>query len=130
MAKRGPKTKYTPTLIKKMKEYLTSWAKDGDVIPTVEGLSIYLDISRDTIYTWKKQEEKKEISDTLGQIEKTQKNILMNKGLLGEFNSNITKLLLHNHGLSDKAELKTENTTKVNHGLTPELLDKINEIAG
>ncbi len=109
----SPPTKYTKDRIEKMAEYLERWSEKGDVIPTVEGLSLFIDISRETIYTWDKQPGKEEISDTLGQIKKKQKQILMNSGLKGDFNSNITKLLLHQHGLSDKVESDNTLTIKV-----------------
>ncbi len=100
----APPTKYTPSRIKKIDKYLKTWQDNGDVIPTVEGLSTFIDISRETIYTWAKQKDKKKVSDTLEQIRKQQKQILLNSGLKGEFNSNITKLILHQHGLSDKVD--------------------------
>lgn len=113
----SPPTKYTKDRIKKMKEYLDIWSNSGDVIPTVEAFSTFIDISVSTIYEWDKHEDKPEISETLEKIRKDQKTILINKGLLSEFNSNITKLLLHNHGLSDKSENKltgdAENPVKI-----------------
>lgn len=119
----SPPTKYTPSRIKKMKKYLTSWAKGGDVIPTVEAFSNFIEISVSTINEWDKHEDKLEISETLEKIRKDQKTILMNKGLLSEFNSNITKLLLHNHGLSDKSENKLTGDNDNPIGITIKVVD-------
>ena len=100
----GRPTLYCEELLEKAKEYLTDYKTEGDVIPSVEGLSLYLEIARSTIYEWAKQEDKKEFSDTLELINVTQKKVLINKGLKGEFNSNITKLALGNHGYSEKVQ--------------------------
>jgi hypothetical protein len=100
----GRPTDYNDEILAKAKEYLETFdkGKDKDVIPTVEGLSLYLDIARSTIYLWAKDEQKQEFIDTLKDLEIKQKKILLNKGLTGEFNSNITKLVLGTHGISEK----------------------------
>lgn len=97
-------TDYTPELLKKTKEYLENW-EEIDAIPSVAGLSHYLKIARSTIYDWASQDDKKEFSDILAEILSDQERTLLNKGLLGAFNSNITKLALGKHGYSDKQEL-------------------------
>ena len=100
----GRPSLYCKELLEKAKEYLTDYKTEGDVIPSVEGLSLYLEIARSTIYEWAKHEDKKEFSDTLELINVTQKKVLINKGLKGDFNSNITKLALGNHGYSEKVQ--------------------------
>ncbi len=112
----GRPTNYNDEILAKAKEYLTVWnvGEDPDVIPTVEGLSLFLGIARSTIYLWAKDKgfkdadtgiyhpQKQEFIDTLTDLEIKQKKILMNKGLTGDFNSNITKLVLGTHGISEK----------------------------
>ena len=71
----------------------------------MEGLARVIGISRQTIYSWSEEAGKKPFSDILEQIQEEQMRVLVNKGLSGEFNSNITKLVLGKHGLSDKKEL-------------------------
>lgn len=100
----GRPTKYNKELLEKAKEYLEEWSKCGDVIPSVEGLAEYLDVSRKIIYIWAKDEEKEEFLHTLDKIEVKQKKVLINKGLTGDFNSNIAKLALGNHGMSEKLQ--------------------------
>ncbi len=105
MRKVGRPTKYNQEILQKTKDYLNDYqgdTEDGDVIPSIEGLSFYLDIARCTLYDWASQEDKEEFSYTLEQIEAKQKQILLNKGLKGEFNSNITKLALANHGMLER----------------------------
>ncbi len=97
-------TKYTPELLEKAEKYLTDYKESGDVIPSIEGLSEYLDISRTCVYTWKEQKDKKDFSYILGKILAKQARVLINEGLKGEFNAAIAKLALGKHGYSDKVE--------------------------
>ncbi len=96
----GRPTIYTPELLKKSQGYVDIYESLGDVIPSIEGLSIYLDIARSTLYKW--ETEKPEFSDILRKINVVQKNVLLNQGLSGNFNANICKLVLGKHGYSEK----------------------------
>lgn len=90
--------------IEKAKEYLMGgYETVGDVVPSVAGMACYLGISRSRAYEYAKQSE--EFKDTLDDIQTLQERGLVNKGLSGEFNATITKLMLANHGYSDKAEI-------------------------
>jgi len=100
--KDGRPTKYCKEILEKAKEYLETFNKDGDVIPTIEGLSLFLGISRPTIYDWEKHEDKKDFSYITREIATKQKQILIQKGLTSDFNSAITKLMLGTHGISEK----------------------------
>jgi hypothetical protein len=101
-------TDYTPALLKKAKEYLANYEELGDAIPSIAGLAVELQVSRDTIYDWRKHEDKKEFSDILQDILSTQERILVSKGLKGEFNSNIAKLALGKHGYTDKQDVTSD----------------------
>lgn len=95
-------TKYSEKILEKTKDYLKDYKSENDVIPSIEGLASYINIRRSTIYEWAKQEDKAEFADTLDDIQALQKRTLLNNGLTGDFNSNIVKLALGNHGMSDK----------------------------
>jgi hypothetical protein len=101
MAERGRPTKYNEAMQEKADDYLTTYQKDS-VVPSVAGLSLVLDLSDSTIYDWKAKHP--DFSRTLRNIKKKQEAELLNKGLTSEFNSTIVKLMLHNHGYSDKVE--------------------------
>jgi len=103
----GRPSKYTPELLNKAESYLVEWENEDDMIPSVEGLSVFINIARSTLYKW--SEEKPEFSDILERINIKQNRELINKGLSGEFNSNITKLVLGKHGYSDKADTTIAN---------------------
>ena len=101
--KGGRPTIYCQEMVDKAKEYLETFSESGDeVIPTIEGLSLFLDISRPTIYDWEKHEDKQEFSYIIKKIAQKQKQLLINMGLKSEFNSAITKLMLGTHGISEK----------------------------
>lgn len=100
MAKTGRPIGYSDLHLEKAKKYLNDY--EG-VIPSVAGLALYLNVARSTVYLW--ADEFPEFSDTLERILTSQEVKALNNGLSGDFNSAITKLVLHNHGYSDKAEI-------------------------
>lgn len=102
-------TKYSQDIINQSNDYLMNYADDGDVIPSIEGLSEHLDIARSTIYDWQKQEDKEEFSDILEKILAKQGQILINSGLKGEFNAAIAKLALGKHGYHETHDLKSSD---------------------
>ena len=90
-------------VLEKAKEYLYGgYEAVGEVIPSVAGLSCYTGKARQTLRDYGKQND--EFSTTLDAIASLQESRAINKGLTGEFNSTITKLILANHGYSDKVE--------------------------
>lgn len=100
---KGRKSKLDATL-KKAREYLKGGYKnDGGIIPSISGLSLYVNCSRSSLYNYADKSE--EFKDTLDMIKAIQENELLNKGLTGEFNATIAKLMLSNHGYNDKQQL-------------------------
>lgn len=72
-------------------------------LPTIEGVAIFLKISRETVYEWEKIH--KDFSDIIGELRAKQAQALINKGLSGDYNSTIAKVLLTKHGYRDSQEL-------------------------
>ena len=124
----GRPTKYDPKFNDMVDDYLNQRVDkevevlreiqnpDGEVIeikatprykvqlPTVDGFARFLNINRDTMYTWAK--EYPEFSDTLEKIKVQQKERLIDSGLSGDYNSTIAKLILSsNHNMSDKTDM-------------------------
>jgi len=107
----GRPTKYTETLLDKAYEYINDgWRFDesGEMnqIPSHVGLALNLDITRETLYSWAKDEDKKEFSDILDKIMSVQQKVLIDNGLTGAFNSTITKLVLGKHGFTEKQQIE------------------------
>lgn len=84
-------------------EYVKNFETHGDLLPTVEGLALYLNIPKRTLYEWAARDDKAEFSHTLAVLKDRQAKMLMENGLRGDYNAAITKLMLsHNHGMYEK----------------------------
>lgn len=82
-------------------------------LPTIEGLAAFLNLERKTLYNWAEKHDEAKIA--LEKIKQIQLERLIDKGLGGNYNPTITKLLLsHNHGIKEEisAEVKSEVTNK------------------
>lgn len=71
-------------------------------IPSIEGLCLKLNISKDTLYAWEKIH--KEFSYDIDRVRKIQAERLLNKGLSGDYNPTIAKVLLTKHGYREGIE--------------------------
>lgn len=106
--KLGRPSKYAESLLKAKEYLLGGYETFGDVVPSVAGLACYLGISRSRAYEY--ADKNPEFKDTLEAIKTLQENKLINKGLVGDFNATITKLMLANHGYSDKSEVDNKSS--------------------
>ena len=100
----GRPSVYTPKLLDLARGYLTSYQDMGDAVPTVAGLACVLGVVRDTCYQWANDPEKAEFSDILKELAQRQERELVNRGLHGDFNAPITKMMLSKHGYSDAVD--------------------------
>lgn len=99
----GRPSKYNKGVQKKAENYLLEYETEFDhAIPSITGLARVLKVHRDTLYEWGTKH--KIFSDTLADIQAEQEIVLLTRGLRGDFNSNIAKLALANHGFSDKID--------------------------
>ena len=73
-------------------------------LPTIEGLAVYLGIHKDTVYDWEKKYP--EFSYFLNILRNYQAERLINKGLSGDYNAIIAKMILAKHGYADKQEIE------------------------
>jgi len=105
----GRPSKYNPELQALADQYIYKFHEQGDVVPSQAGLCCWLGISRSTVFEWGK--EHAEFSDTLDAISVKQETLALNRSLDGAFNSTIAKLLLANHGYSDRQQI--EHSEKV-----------------
>ena len=105
----GRKSKIKDTL-KLGQEYLhkQGYIKNGEIIPSMAGLALYANCSRSSLYNY--ASSSKEFKDMLELIKARQEVELINKGLKGEFNASIAKLMLANHGYSEKQEIDHQSS--------------------
>lgn len=114
----GRPTLLDEEMLEKAKHYLLSGYKEiENIVPSTAGLCCYLGVGKSTVYDWAADTEsnrndpiRKEFSETLAAIQTKQEMLLINGGLSQVFSGTITKLMLANHGYSDKVE--TDVTTK------------------
>lgn len=100
----GAPTKLTPELVDRARGYLSGgFLVQEESVPSIEGLAVYLKLSRQSIYNYK--DASSEFLDIVELIEAKQAMLLINKGLSGDFNGSIVKLMLSKHGYNDKQEV-------------------------
>lgn len=97
----GRPSKYTKELQAKADDYIYQLEDLNHVVPSRAGLCCFLGISRSTSYEWEAAHP--DFSDTLDSVEVLQEHLALNGGLSNALNSTIVKLVLANHGYSDKA---------------------------
>ncbi|KLT73263.1 hypothetical protein PL75_03290 [Neisseria arctica] len=86
----------------------------GDRVPTVAGLACFIGTSNRQVCRWASEHE--EFRHALEAIKTAQEKLLINGGLSGDYNATIVKLMLANHGYSDKVE---NNHTSSDGSMTP-----------
>ena len=115
-------------LLEKAKHYMIEGYNEiENIVPSVAGLCCYLGVSKSTIYEWAKDTPENRLiplrvkfSDTLDAIQAKQEMLLINGGLSQSFSGTITKLMLANHGYSDKVQT---DVTSSDGSMTPKGLD-------
>jgi hypothetical protein len=98
----GRPTKLTADTISRANDYVQGGYLVDELMPTIVGLADYIDVRRQTIYEWAK--ENPEFSYIVDKVMKKQEKNLLKGGIAGEYNASIAKLMLTKHGYSDKQE--------------------------
>mgnify|MGYP002640104910 CR=1 FL=1 len=92
---------YNPVMQLKADHYVTHYADQGDAIPSLAGLAVYLGVGKTTLHRWATDDMGGEFACTIDAMQCKQEQILLNCGLDGSFNAGITKVLLSRHGYRD-----------------------------
>lgn len=106
----GRPTKYNDELQAQADEYVYRLEELGHVVPSRVGLCCYLGIDKTTSYEWEKIHP--EFSNTLRAVETLQEHMTLNGGLANKLNSTIVKLVLANHGYSDRNAIDHTSSDK------------------
>lgn len=108
----GRPTEYTPEVLEKAQELLSEALAARDdhekvvTPPNMAQLAGRLGVSRKTIYNWANSHE--EFLHIVEQILAIQEDMLLDRGLVGQYNASIAKLMLTKHGYTDKQDITSD----------------------
>ena len=109
----GRPTKYKPeySTPEFIEEYV-GHAKETDEFISICGLACYIKVCEDTLQEWKKVHP--EFSATTTRVKQLSKQMLLNKGLTGDYNSKVAILgLSANHGMAVKNDLNVDGNINI-----------------
>lgn len=93
-------------------------------LPTIEGFASFLGVATSSVHLW--ATEYPRFSEALEKIKEEQRKRLLNKGLNGQYNSTIAKLILSaNHGMNEKKEMDVTTNGKDITSMSNEELAKL-----
>ena len=119
--KMGRPTKLTEKIIKQAENYIAGdWEKLKHVMPSAVGLAKVIGVSKKTLYNWADNND--EFLHILAELNTEQEFTLLNKGLTGEFNTAITKLVLTKHDYSDKV---SQDVTSSDGSMKPVVVELV-----
>lgn len=114
----APRTYTDAELIDMVGEYRNEWMRQWDagltkLPPTVTRCAIYIDVAKSTLY--ERAKTSKELSNSLERLTNLSEATIFEGALMGDYNSNISKLMLNNYGVTDQPqhEQQTDNVVKV-----------------
>lgn len=79
-------------------------AKCPDNIPSIVGLARHIGVVTRTLYNWSEHPEHVELLHTIEAVKEFQHFAALNGSIVGDLNPVISKLVLSNHGYSDKQQ--------------------------
>lgn len=119
--KTGRPTKFSLKMVKKADKYLQDCI-EKDELPTLEKLALILGVSSRTIYVWR--DEYDQFMQTVEQIQCLQIDMLIQKGLRGDYSASVAMFLLkslHKFRETDSPYYAVQNNF---HNVSPELLQE------
>jgi hypothetical protein len=99
----GRPTKYSDEIHEKALQYIDGgWREKGHNHPSLVGFARSIKVSKQTLYNW--GEKHPEFLDTLDELQAEQEFTVLDNALTGDYVAPISKLVLSNHGYSDKVQ--------------------------
>ena len=118
----GRPTKYNKAIQQKADDYVDgAHLGASDPVPSVAGLACYLGVNKQTLYNW--GDNHPQFLDTLDRCKERQEKLALMGGLTNEFNASIVKLLLANHGYSDRQQLEHSGKDGAPLGISVRFID-------
>lgn len=117
MAKVGAKQTYNAEIQRKAEEYIDYFLKPEtkpadfeEEVPTSAGLALHIRKATSTVYKWEDEEGKEAFKDVMDLIRYVTEVRGVSRGLRGEYNPVITKLILGKCGYHDSQKLDHAST--------------------
>jgi len=100
----GRPTLYRPEMPDEALQYARGgYLEHNHTLPTIEGLAEVFEVTVSTVKNWGNDEDKPEFLAALEILKGNQKRDLMERALVGDYNSTIAKLILSaNHGMIER----------------------------
>ena len=111
----GRPTKLTNEVMAKAEEYINTYSDYNHAFPSIVGLSFILNVSRSSVNLWATKNSR--FSDILEKIKEKAELVAWQKGLMGDYNANLVKLLLGKFGYSDRVDA---NLTSDDGSMSPQ----------
>ena len=108
--KTGRPSKYDPSFVNELENYLATTGKEQTSLPTRQGFALWLGVDDETLNEWAKIHS--DFSATLRKLMLLQGQQLIDDGIYGgkEVNATIVKLLLqNNHGMKERVDNTTND---------------------
>lgn len=121
-------TSCTEDVIKQAWHYVNNWKEYGRAIPSHVALCQAINRSRAAVYRWATLPENP-FSEILEAINELQEMELLDKGLTGEWNSNIVKLALGKQGYHDRKDVNVNDKRDSQHRTGEARNQRIAELA-
>lgn len=104
-------------LISDTLDYIANHAEYDDLVPSTAGLAFFLGAGKSTVYDLAKKDQ--DFSDTLSILQSKQERMLVSGGLSNQMNATITKLMMCNHGYSEKVDNTSSDGSMTPKSFTP-----------
>ncbi len=124
-------SKYNKAIVSKCWEYFAIKRPCDDVngikevIPSIEGLSLYINLSRSNIYEWLKDDNKKDFQDIVNRILAKQGGMALNGGMAGTFNPKNSAVLLSKHNYREATDVDITTAGKPIEQSVINVIDKV-----
>jgi hypothetical protein len=102
----GRPTKYDKAMVKHVVDYANGgYIACGDAIPSRAGIACEMQVSLNSLKNWER--EYPEFLSALAHLDAMQHRVTLSGGISNAMNATICKLVLANHGYSDKVQQDT-----------------------
>jgi len=90
--------------------YLASYETLGDKIPMLAGVAKQLNVTQRVLKLWMADDTKEGWADFVERLHDAAERVSVNRGLSGEFSPKLAQIILAQHGITEKQEVKVSGS--------------------